>query len=344
MTKGKRSYMNNKIDFVVTWVDGNDLKWQENFYTHQKVSGDKRISRFRDWDNLQYLFRSFEEFTPWVNKIYFVTYGHVPKWLNIHHEKLVIVKHEDYMDKNNLPVFNSHPIEINMHRIEGLSEKFVYFNDDTFILSPLKEETFFKQDLPVNVALLGLMSNSFKDNTLSNNLSIINKHTKSSKYKIILKDFSKWLYKGYGFKLFRTMVLLPTSKFTGFKSYHQPQPFLKNTFIELWEKEEKLLTKVSKSKFRTNSEINQYLFRHWQFITGKFYPDSVKNAYKKRKFKNIRTQEDAKMVAKHILSGKFEMYCVNDALTDNTNDFDVSKSIINNALESLLPNKSSFEL
>lgn len=336
--------MDNKIDFVVIWVDGNDSEWKEDFNRYKLISGDKQISRFRDWDNLHYLFRSFEKFTPWVNKIYFVTYGHLPKWLNVNHEKLVIVNHEDYMDKNNLPVFNSHPIEINLHRIKELSEKFVYFNDDTFILSPIKENVFFRNNLPVNVALLGVMSKNFKDTTVSNNISIINKYTKNQKYKIIFQNFSKWFYIGYGIKLFRTLFLLPLKKFTGFKSYHQPQPFLKNTFIELWEKEESLLKKISKSKFRTNSEINQYLFRYWQFITGKFYPDTITNAYKKRKFKNIRTVKDAEKISKDILSHNFQMYCINDALSEDINDFESSKNIINNALNSILPDKSSFEV
>lgn len=336
--------MNNKIDFVVTWVNGDDLKWQKDFKKHQIMSGDQRSLRFRDWDNLQYLFRSFENFTPWVNKIYFVTYGHIPKWLNINHEKLIIVKHEDYMNKNNLPVFNSHPIEINMHRIKNLSEQFVYFNDDTFILSSLNEENFFNEGLPVNVALLSLTSKKFKETTISNNINIINKHTKHKKYYILFENFSKWFYIGYGVKIFRTILLLPFYKFTGFKSYHHPQPFLKSTFVELWEKEEKLLEKVSKSKFRTNSEVNQYLFRYWQFITGKFYPDSIKNAYVKRKFKNIRTKKDAEIVAKNIENNNFQMYCINDALDENNEDFQYCKNVINNALNTILPNKSSFEI
>jgi hypothetical protein len=334
---------NNNIDFVIPWVDGNDLTWQKDLLAHQKIDGDKKISRFRDWDNLKYLFRAFEEFTPWVNKIYFITYGHVPKWLNLKNEKLVIVKHEDYMDKNNLPIFNSHPIEINMHRIKGLSEQFVYFNDDTFILKKLNKEVFFKNNLPVNVALLGIMKHNYKEHPNSNNLKIINKHTMLKKHTIIFSNLHKWFYLKYGFKILRTLLLLFPLKFTGFKSYHQPQPYLKKTFIEVWKKEEDLLNKVSKTKFRTNSDINQYLFRYWQFITGKFYPDSVKNAYKKRKFKNIRIKNDAIVTAKNIQSKKYQMYCVNDAIINDT-DFTYCKDIINQSLHKVLPIKSSFEL
>ena len=60
------------------------------------VSDDRDI-RYRDWDNLQFWFRGVEKFAPWVNKIHFVTYGHLPKWLNVNNKKLNIVNHKDFM-------------------------------------------------------------------------------------------------------------------------------------------------------------------------------------------------------------------------------------------------------
>ena len=83
--------MEEKIDFVITWVDGNDPAWRKDFEYYSELEGrdiDKRVVRFRDWENLQYWFRGVEKFAPWVNKIYFVTYGHVPGWLNTEHPKL----------------------------------------------------------------------------------------------------------------------------------------------------------------------------------------------------------------------------------------------------------------
>ena len=70
-----------KIDFVLTWVDGSDPDWLAQRREYQPGRGtDAGESRYRDWDNLQYWFRGVEKFAPWVNKIYFVTWGHVPKW------------------------------------------------------------------------------------------------------------------------------------------------------------------------------------------------------------------------------------------------------------------------
>ena len=145
---------NERIDFVIPWVDGSDPEWLKE---RNAVSSDigKSVSseggcgsdslkngdsiednsgaRYYSWDNLQYWFRGVEKFAPWVNKIHFVTWGHIPPWMNTDAPKLHIVNHKDYIPEQFLPTFNSNTIELNFHRIEGLSEKFVYFNDDTFI-------------------------------------------------------------------------------------------------------------------------------------------------------------------------------------------------------------------
>ena len=120
----------DKIDFVIIWVDGNDPKWLKEKNKYIKLDGDKTKNRFRDWKNLQYIFRGIEQFMPWVNKIFFITWGHLPKWLNINSKKIEIVNHKDFIPKEYLPTFNSNVIEINLHRIKNLSNKFILFNDD----------------------------------------------------------------------------------------------------------------------------------------------------------------------------------------------------------------------
>ena len=65
--------MQEAIDFVITWVDGEDPIWQEEKAKYSDVGSDKRKSRFRDWDQLRFWFRAVEKFAPWVNKIHFVT-------------------------------------------------------------------------------------------------------------------------------------------------------------------------------------------------------------------------------------------------------------------------------
>lgn len=90
------------IDFVITWVDGSDPLWFRQKQNAKKKQGvsvdiDDRIERYRDWEILKYLFRSIENFAPWVNNVYFVTCGHLPAWLNTECPKLQIVSHKDFI-------------------------------------------------------------------------------------------------------------------------------------------------------------------------------------------------------------------------------------------------------
>ena len=142
------------IDFVIAWVDGDDPAWlaEKANYSPTKMADSASSVRFRDWDNLQYWFRSVEQFAPWVHRIYFLTWGHLPKWLNTDHPKLKIIRHLDYIPQEYLPTFNSHTIELNMHRIPELSEQFVYFNDDMFLVAPAKPTDFFRNGLPCDEA------------------------------------------------------------------------------------------------------------------------------------------------------------------------------------------------
>ena len=168
--------MRDMIDFVITWVDDTDPVWLSDrgrYCGIPAVSGD---CRFRDWGLLQYWFRGVEKFAPWVNKVHFVTYGHLPEWLNTAHPKISIVKHTDYIPEEYLPTFNSHTIELNLHRISGLAEQFVYFNDDTFLLNAVTPEDFFENGLPketcgLDVPRFDSRSIAFID---SNNIALIN--------------------------------------------------------------------------------------------------------------------------------------------------------------------------
>ena len=144
----KRNKKQEKIDIVILWVDGNDPEWLKQKNKYLEIKGDTNINRFRDCENLQYLFRGIEKYAAWVNKIFFITWGHIPKWLNTNNEKLEIVRHAEFIPNEYLPTFNSNVIEMNLHRIKKLSSKFILFNDDLFILKELKPTDFFEKDLP----------------------------------------------------------------------------------------------------------------------------------------------------------------------------------------------------
>ena len=96
--------MSDAIDIVIPWVDGNDPEWlaEKNKYKKNKAEDDN-INRYRDWDLLRYWFRGIEKNAPWINKIHFITWGHLPSWLDAENPKLNIVKHQDYIPEKYLP-------------------------------------------------------------------------------------------------------------------------------------------------------------------------------------------------------------------------------------------------
>ena len=138
------------IDMVYTWVDDSDPAWLERKMT---AAGDfdmasvnpesMNSSRYLNRDELRYSLRSVETYANWVRHIYIVTDQQVPSWLNIHHPKITIIDHRDiFRDPSVLPVFNSHAIESQLHHIPGLSEHYIYMNDDLFFTRPVNPDLF----------------------------------------------------------------------------------------------------------------------------------------------------------------------------------------------------------
>lgn len=330
--------MNEKIDFVLIWVDGNDIEWQKqrNIYAG-KSEEDLAEYRFRDWDNLKYWFRGVEKFAPWVNNIYFVTCGHYPKWLNLNHPKLKFVKHEDYIPKEYLPTFSANPIETNLHRLKGLEEQFVFFNDDMFLINFVTEKDFFENKKPKYVAGLSpiITVNNIYNHLLLNDIFIINQNF--NKNDVIKKNFSKWFKIKYGMKtLFKTLLLLPFDNFTAFQTTHMPTPLLKSTMKELWENEKEVLERTSQNRFRSVEDVNQYLFSWYDIARGNFESANIKNG------KYYDMSGNNEKVVNDIKRQKSKMICLNDS--SMRFDFEKTKKEIIDAFETILPEKSSFEI
>lgn len=328
------------IDFIIAWVDGKDPKWQSEFKKYKSLnSGDQSDARFRDWDILEYWFRGVEKFAPWVNRIHFVTQGHLPKWLNIEHEKLNIVKHSDFIPDEYLPTFNSHTIELNFHRINDLSENYVYFNDDMFLISPVESDFFFRNNLPCDQAALGILKgNGAYQHTNLENLIFIHNHYES-KYSIVFKKPSNWITLKYGmFAIYNIGFLLASSFYTGFYNFHLPQPHKKSNLNKLWSLSEVDIDFSCRSKFRNYSSVNQYLQRYISLVENKFNP--VNMFRRGRMFDISGGNIDAAF--EFIANQKMPMICVND--NGSVLDLKSSKKMIREAFELILPDKSSFEI
>lgn len=324
-----------KIDLVLPWVDGNDIEWQKD---KAEFSGtefsDGSVSRYRDWENLQYVFRGIEKFLPWVNKVHFITYGHLPKWLDTSNPKLNIVNHKDFIPQKYLPVFSCNPFEVNLHKIPGLSEHFIYINDDIFFLRPLKREYFFKNGLPCDTAALSVVE--VEEDTIDipvwNSVAAINRHF--NKKDVVFGNFGKWFNLKYRKQLIRTLCLMPWGFIPGFYRAHGPSSYLKKTWETVWEKEPELLERTSSHRFRETTDVAQFFFKMWQLCEGNFYP-----RYDRCMSVNLAlTPEEIR----NLISGKkYPIVCLNDR--NEIKDFEVMKATVIESLDKILPEKSSFE-
>ncbi|MCL1955719.1 MAG: stealth family protein [Fibromonadales bacterium] len=326
------------IDFVQLWVDGSDKDWQiEKGKYIPGYNADASAMRYRSWDNLQYWFRGVEKYAPWVRKIHLVTPGHFPKWLNKNHEKLNCINQNEFLKKEHIPVFNSNAVEINLHRIKSLADKFVLFCDDMFITNKVKETDFFKNNLPCDQAImnnfvpLGLFS--YID---FNNVLTINKHF--NKKRVIKNNLLKWYNPIYGMQNISNILFYPWKAFSRFVYPHLPLPYLKKTFQEVWEVEEQLLDKTSQNRFRAREDVSHLLFRYWKFMKGEFCPSFVLG----KKFDIFKNGNLNTQIYKAIVKQKYKMICVNEFEDDI--DFDSEKQKLNKAFETIFPEKSSFEV
>lgn len=323
------------MDFVQLWVNNNDVEWQNEFNSYANINGgDKRNVRYRDWENLKYWFRGIEKFAPWVERVHLVTCGHYPDWLNLNCPKLNFVKHSDFIPSVWLPTFNVNTIELNLHRIEGLAEDFVYFNDDLFLIDKVAPKRFFKKGFPCDMAALNPVEADQLGHIVLNDLEIINKYF--DLHHTIKKYIGKWFNIHNGLNNLRTLALLPWNRFTGIQNPHFPNAFKKSVFQEVWNREKDVLEKTCCSRFREIHNVNQYLFRYWQLVSGTFTPINVlkDSRYFLLEDSNVET------ISHFIKKQSKSIICLNDG---ELSDFEWAKKVINGAFEVILPEKSIFE-
>lgn len=338
---------NFPIDFIITWVDGNDPEWQAEKAKYKGTGGDSRNSRYRDFDTLRYLFRSIETNAPFVNRVFLVTCGHLPSWLNTDSPKLVTVRHSDYIPEEFLPTFSSRTIDMNFHRIPQLSEHFVYFNDDMILTRKVDRDDFFSGGLPCDTAILrpavvysGRNASAEKTSQMYLapviDMALVNRYF--DKHRVIKENFRKWYSLRYGKEMIKTLTLAPWDFFPGIREYHCCYSYLKSTYEELWKLEGEAFSEVCRHRFRVNTDYNHWVFSYWQIAKGTFAPRSPR-------FGTAYTLCDDDKENEKILSSLektgYSLVCLNDNVSDEKSE-DVYRKL-GTALDRLFPQKSSFE-
>lgn len=339
------------VDIVLPWVDGSDPAWQKerDHWAKQEVKDpvfqkEQRDGageeRFRDWGLMRYFFRGIEKCLPWIRKVHFVTWGHVPEWLDTTCPKLAVVRHEDYIPEKYLPTFNSNTIELFAHRIPGLAERFLHFNDDLFVLQPIKPETYFKNGLPRDYALLNARSVETGDFFFTPMINDAVVNSLFSKKETVRRHRNKWYAPCYGVFSISNLMLMRWTNFTGFVDGHLITAYRKPDIEKAWELAGHWLEETCSHKFRRNTDVSIWLARYIRLCRGEFLPKKCDPLDTMFSFE-IGEEEVLKRCCTFIRNQSRPCICINDG--SKVTDFARDRELLEQALLSRYPNKSSFE-
>ncbi len=311
------------IDVVYTWVDGNDAdfrrakarylsEWKGQSSDGAGVSNDWEEHRFLSRDELRYSLRSVNAYMPWVRKIHIVTNGQVPAWLRTEalDGRLILVEHKDiFPTSEHLPTFNSHAIEANLHRIKGLSEHFLYFNDDVFVGSPQYPEDFF---LP-NGSTRFFPSSTMVDPLFAGDEAYVRASRNSNR--ILTEEFN----------------LEPVNSML-----HVPHALNRTILAEITERHAAALERTSAARFRSDGDLNltSFLHHYYAYGSGRAVPSKCRARYIGLGAPNCGQQ------LFDTISARFDFLCVGDApVVSRMTELDFAQ-----AMERLFPWASPWEI
>lgn len=310
------------VDLVYTWVDGSDEGWHRRKQEALSEINPEAVnetaishSRFRSREELKYSLRSVEAYASWVNHIYIVTDGQVPPWLNADHPKITVVGHSDiFANPDDLPVFNSHAIESQLHHIPELSERYLYMNDDVFFLQTVDPELFFTSN--------GL--SKFFPSTAP--LDVDAASARDMPVLSAAKRGREFILNQHG----RTV----TNKFR-----HTPHPQLRSVLFAMEKDFPELFAQVAKSKFRHPDDysIASSLYHFHAYALGKAIPGTIDYGYLDLANPKAPIQLDW-----NLNRGDRQVLCVNDTDIREEDEARVTQMFLE-IINSRFPIPSSFE-
>ncbi len=292
------------MDIVITYVNGLDPEWQRDYerYTAKPIVE----KRFRDWGTLRYLFRGIAKNMPFIRKVHLVVSqeSQVPAWIN--RNEVNVVLHKDIIPAEFLPTFNCNPIEMHLHRIEGLDEEYIYFNDDIYPLLECKPTDFFRDGRGV----LGM----------SHHLLVMDM------FKQICRNSNRVARKALGLK--------PSLWFL--RPQHVCTPMLKSECEALYAKVEEDI-RASLTRVREANNLNQYLFLDYMYLKGKI----IKERLSKKHF-SVGVVS-ARQLRKFIEHPTHKLTCVNDVKLSEERYTELRDTLLG-AFERRLPERSKYEI
>lgn len=308
------------IDLVFTWVDGSDPDWRADYdreraRAHPMHPLASAQARYRSWDLLRYSLRSIWWYTDFARRIYLVTAGQVPPWLDVGHSGITMVSHEEIMDADALPTFNSHAIESRLHHIPGLSDHYVYCNDDLLIARPLGARSFFTRE---GLARVALGSEPIPGGPATLVDAPIDAASKNGR--ALLAD-------AYDYVASRKLA-------------HVPFPQIRSLVEELEERFADEFDRTLRSRFRDRDDISvaAFLSQHAALATKAATESEIRAEYV-----NVadRWAHERLEVIRELREA--DVVCINETAIDEDSESAIA-SMLDGFLRSVLPEPSPFEL
>ncbi|MBR1707157.1 MAG: hypothetical protein IJ721_10300 [Bacteroidales bacterium] len=291
------------MDAIITYVDGQDPLWLEDYRAllHEPVMA----KRFRDWGTLRYLLRGIETHMPFVENVYLVVAreSQIPSWAS---DALKVVLHRDIIPAEYLPTFNSTTIEMFLHRIPGLSERFLYFNDDMFPVMDCREDDFFVD---------GKCAMGFSRHLLVTGL-----------YKQQTRNADR---------MARRALRMPSS-YWFLRPQHTCSPMLRSASEEVFDLLEPEILR-SLTPLREACNLNQYLFLDYLYHSGQAVSRRISNKHLSL------ASTTAGTLAGFLSCPTRKLVCINDVRLTEA-QYKTYHAILQDAFPRHFPGKSRFEL
>lgn len=291
------------MDVVITYVDGLDPLWQKDYEEHTNIP--ILAKRFRDWGTLRYLMRGIEVNMPFVDKVHLIVArdSQVPEWVN--RDTVNVVLHKDIIPEQFLPTFNCNPIELHIHRIKGLSERYIYFNDDVFPLKKCEPTDFFVD----GKGQLGMSRHLFSFDM----------------FKKICRNSDVVARKALGMK--------PSLFFL--RPQHVCTPMIKSECEAVYERQKEAIH-ASITMTRTAKNISQYIFLNYMYLNG-----TLENRRLSKRHFSLGITSTEKL-RKFLLNPTKTFTCLNDVQLSEER-YEELRRVVLESFETLFPNKSRFE-
>jgi Stealth protein CR2, conserved region 2/Stealth protein CR3, conserved region 3/Stealth protein CR1, conserved region 1/Stealth protein CR4, conserved region 4 len=309
------------IDVVYTWVDGGDPDWRRRKElalagnpwvreVHRQAANDSRwVSR----DELRFSMRSLHAFAPWVRHVYLVTDGQAPAWLDLDHPRLTLVGHEEiFGDTGALPTFNSQAIESRLHRIPGLAEHFLYFNDDVLLARPVTPDLFFTA---------GGLTRFFPSPSL---VDPAPRGPGDRPADAAAKNNRRLIEETFGRVLTRKMM-------------HTPHPARRSVLAEIESRFAEPVRGTAEHRFRHPDDVSvlSSLQQYYAYLTGRAVPGAIRHRYA-----DLADPSTPLKLATLLRDRDVDTLCLNDVDSPDT----TPGSLLAEFLPVFLPFPSPFEL